>query len=70
MTPHSLGQGHICQSCAPFCKLYCYSDKATEDNISVQLNTHLVGILVQPMCKLADLTHWMFSIVKPLAKEV
>jgi len=42
MMPHSLGQGHICQSFAFFVLRLCYSEKASVVDTSVQLNNHLV----------------------------
>jgi len=42
MMSNSLGQGHICWSFAPSVNFFCYSDKASEGNTRVQLNTHLV----------------------------
>jgi hypothetical protein len=45
MMPNSLGQGHICWSCAPFLYFFFltkYQNVEPEGDTSVQLNTHLV----------------------------
>jgi len=45
MMPNYLCQGHICQSFASFSvNLFSYSDKSSEGDTSVQLNTRLVVV--------------------------